>query len=42
MPGRNFAHMQNYVNLHILHMFEGRFLLDATQIILCFGAKGPI
>ena len=33
-PGRYFVHVQDDLNLHILHMFEGIFLHDATHLNL--------
>ena len=30
-PGRDFAHVQDYLNPHVLHMFEGSFSFDAAQ-----------
>ena len=32
IPGWDFAHMQNDMNLHIGHMLDGTFLLDGAQI----------
>ena len=32
MPGCDFAHVQDDVNLHILHMFEGTFSLIAAHL----------
>ena len=33
MPGWDFTHEQNDVNLHILHMLQGTFLLDMAHLI---------
>ena len=35
MPIRDFAHVYNDVNPHILRMIEGTFSLDAAQMCMC-------
>ena len=39
MPGWDFAHVPDDVNLHILRMLESTFSLDATHITRLFSQK---
>ena len=41
MPGQYFAHAQDDLNLRILRMFEGTFLLDAANIVLILFCSNP-
>ena len=39
MPGLDFAHVHDDVNIYVLRMFDGNILLDAVEIVNnCFSS----